>query len=144
MGTIYTFFLVAVLSLYLLLQLISTSKGVRFNWGLLHDAVCDWYYKDALQDDNKRRLFLDEFLKYLKWYLHWWFQNKFDKPQIIGDIELCWKVVPGILSIQIDANEAEISALNDDEDIKKKARFILKKFYKYEGPFEFAVVDVPF
>ena len=127
-----------------LTNIIQDYNRLHENNCTVFDALCDWYYKDAVQDDNKRRLFLDEFLKYLKWYLHWWFQNKFNKSQAIEGIELCWKGVPGILSIQIDANEAEVFALNDDEDIKKKTRFILKKFYKYEGPFEFAVVDVPF
>lgn len=128
----------------ILSKILKDYNQLHENNCIAFDVICDWYYQDAVQDDNKRKLFLDEFLKYLKWHLFLWCQDKFNRTQSFDDMYLSWKVTPGILSIQIDMSEADISLLNDDEDIKKKTKYILKKIYKYEGPFEFSVVEVPF
>ncbi len=108
------------------------------------DALCDRFYADAVSDSNKVAVFKKDFLKELLWRIRWGLRDGSKGDRTFDDTWLYWKKSPGIISIQVNASEEEIVELNENVDVKKKVGQLFLKYYRYQGPFEFAVDEVPF
>lgn len=108
------------------------------------DSTCNRFYEDAVKDSNKNKIFFDDFLKELLWAVRWRLHHKFGGSSNLEGTWLWWKDDRNVLSIQLEAHKEEIDFLNEDQQLTKKTRDLLKKYYRYQGRFEFAVDEIPF
>jgi hypothetical protein len=112
---------------------------------MLFDDLCNNFYNNAVQDADKQKLFIKQFLKDLLFRIRIKLNHKFGNDNTLESTWLYWHKETGILSIQIDVTENEIHYLNSEIDIISSTKTLLKKHFRYEGPFNFVFDDdIPF
>lgn len=102
------------------------------------------FYSDIITDKNRLGVFLEDFRKrifpFLKRRLPG--HNGFES----GDIDFEFNTKLKSLNITLAGlySDAELQEINDDEGIGRIAANYLKKYFRYEGEFQFALEELPF
>ncbi|MFC1620542.1 hypothetical protein ACFL45_11445 [Candidatus Neomarinimicrobiota bacterium] len=99
------------------------------------------FYADAVENSNKREVYLDDFISDILWYITWRVSSKIGKEQI----RLYWEKsdTESLLHIEIDS-DVDLEKCNDDRLLKERIGAALEQHYKYTGPFKITKYDIPF
>jgi hypothetical protein len=109
------------------------KANVKFYKSLFED-----FYKDALEDREKRNVFKNEFARSIAFIAEiytdfepGWIEEK--------DVILSWEKKDKTLKIHINgASKEKIETLNNETKVIQEASELLKQYYHYQGDFRFS------
>ncbi len=107
------------------------------------DKLCDNFYTNIEKDNDRIKIYLEEFRSELRSRLAFKFYRLFKKLPDSKNIDLYWS--PDKKSLLVDFFDADLDEdiLNNDDSIKKIVGSALQKIYRYNGQFYFGT-NVPF
>lgn len=121
------------------------------NYNKLHIENCKWFkqeynifYENAILDNNKIKLFLENFKNEIKYSIRTALYRNYLKVPDELNIGLCFNKESNILRIWAAIPEQGLEKINNDKRLIESTANILNKIYKYNGPFEFEGDDIPF
>lgn len=117
----------------------------------LHLANCQWFtdqlasfYADAIKHPGRVSVFLEQFRADLKWYLELQIKRNLDVDIDLKDLSIEWKETTKIPAITELFPEDVLKFLNSSSECLRRASLSLKRLYRYQGPMQFDLPDIPF
>ena len=128
----------------------SVFSEVLKDYGRLHLANCKWFgsecdafYTDLVKDWKRSKVLEEAFKAEIHSHISWRVEQNFQKAIAMGTPSLFWDKAVEQLDIGLEVPLDVLKFINANDEIKERTKKALKKIYRYEGSFVFAL-DIPF
>jgi len=111
----------------------------------IFSGSCDEFYESVLSDGKRTQVFMEEFGQEIRQTL--WIRLLRSSLHLDAKLEgtwLYWRNKESLVEVMVPVSEEAIDFLNEDTKAKRAVADALAKWYRYTGPFRFAIDDVPF
>jgi hypothetical protein len=120
------------------------------DYSRLHAANCSWlakqndsFYEGIMGDSQRVDVLIKEFREEIEWFLRSRIRRARKQADAIKSISLEWNAANNQVAINVGTETSNLVFLNGDTESRSHVAGVLKKLYRYEGPFGFEE-DIPF
>lgn len=129
----------------------SAFSAALADYNRLHRANVSWFegqlngFYDSIFNDHRRSgVLMDDFKEKIGSSLTWRVRLGMKEKTEIDNFWFSWDEKTNLLTVEVFADEPVITFLNNDEESRRRVALALSSVYRYTGPFEFGVDDIPF